>query len=75
VRASASVIVMLWASNLAAQEKELTAGDPVRVEDAVYVAAGDGSLLATAGFERPSHEETQASWHLTCNTVPSHGPD
>src|ERR1700687_5693379 len=37
-----------------AQEKELAAGHPVRLEDAFYVPAGEGSMLATAGLILPN---------------------
>jgi hypothetical protein len=37
-----------------AQEKELAAGHPVRLEDAFYVPAGEGSMLATGGPVLPN---------------------
>ena len=37
-----------------AQEKELAAGHPVRLEDAFYVPAGEGSMLATGGLVLPN---------------------
>ena len=49
-----AILVLLLAWPAAAQEKELAAGHPVRLEDAFYVPAGDGSILATAGLILPN---------------------
>ena len=48
------ILVLLLAWPASAQEKELAAGHPVRLEDAFYVPAGDGSILATAGLILPN---------------------
>jgi hypothetical protein len=44
------ILVLHLAWPASAQEKELAAGHPVRLEDAFYVPVGDGSILATAGL-------------------------
>ena len=49
-----ALLVLLSAWPASAQEKELAAGHPVRLEDAFYVPAGDGSILATAGLILPN---------------------
>ena len=50
------VCILSWVigSPTFAQEKELAAGHPVRLEDAFYVPAGDGSILATTGLVLPN---------------------
>src|SRR5512143_3016402 len=45
------LLILLSGWPVFAQEKELAAGHPVRLEDAFYVSAGDGSILATAGLD------------------------
>ena len=49
-----ALLVLLSAWPASAQEKELADGHPVRLEDAFYVPAGDGSALATAGLLIPN---------------------
>jgi hypothetical protein len=49
-----ALLILLSAWPVSAQEKELAAGHPVQLEDAFYVPAGDGSLLATAGLGLPN---------------------
>jgi hypothetical protein len=51
---SICILITLPGSLASAQEKELAAGHPVRLEDAFYVPAGDGSILATAGLGLPN---------------------
>lgn len=50
----AAMLIVLSAWSVSAQEKELAAGHPVRLEDAFYVPAGDGSILATSGLGLPN---------------------
>jgi hypothetical protein len=52
-----STLILLSGASVRAQEKELAAGHPVRVEDAFYVPPGDGSLLATGSTVLPNRGE------------------
>ena len=48
------LLILLSGWPVFAQEKELAAGHPVRLEDAFYTSPGDGSILATAGLDVPT---------------------
>ena len=55
---------------LGAQEKDLSDGHPVRIEDAFFVASGDGALLVTGGALRPHDGPTHGLFAVDLQYAP-----
>jgi hypothetical protein len=69
-----STLILLSGASVRAQEKELAAGHPVRVEDAFYVPPGDGSPSRPAAQSCPTVANTWAYWRSIYSTGSSPEP-
>jgi hypothetical protein len=63
-------LTLLLALPAGAQEKELSDGHPVRIEDAFYVASGDGGLLMTGGALLPRRGSTHGVFAVDLQYAP-----
>ena len=63
-------LILILTLPAGAQEKELSEGHPVRIEDAFYVASGDGGLLMTGGALLPRRGSTQGVFALDLQYAP-----
>ena len=62
---------LTWvAGSSSAQEKDLSDGHPVRIEDAFYVTSGDGGFLLTGGALRPRAGPTHGLFAVDLQYAP-----